>query len=245
VREPQQSSRFVKVATAGVVAYAAALPLLGLYRIVKAPIDPGRAGYAVAAMACCLPVQVWLVLLAARDSRRRGQGWALATLAVVVIGMVPVVGVDWLATLYGLAALVLVSVRLPWSLLLFAALVAVPAPVALASGHAQWASYFTLGVPFAAVPLAVVVWLVRAARRLEATRLALAEEAVVRERLRIDSELRRTVGAALEAIAAQGERAGGLVAGDPAAAARDLRALAGAARRTLADARRAGRAAVP
>jgi hypothetical protein len=174
---------------------------------------------------------------AARAASGRAQRWALAALAAVTIGMVPVVGVGWLGTLYELAALVLVSLRPPWSLLAFAALWATPTPVAVALGHPQWASYFTLGVPFAAVPLAVVVWLVRAARQLQAARLTLADEAVVRERLRIDGELRRTVGAALEAIAAQGDRTGGLVAGDPAAAAGQLRALVGAARRTLADAR--------
>lgn len=237
VRERQQSSRFIRVATAGAVAYGTALPLLSLYRITTAPIDPGRAVYAVAAIACYLPVQAWLVGSATRAARGRGQRWALAAIAVVIIGMVPVVGVGWLGTLYVLAAMVLVSVRPPWSFLAFAALWATPTPVAFAFGHPQWASYFTLGVPVAAVPLAVVVWQVRAARQLQAARLTLAEEAVVRERLRIDDELRRTVGAALAAIAAQGDRAGGLVGGDPAATARQLRALVGAARQTLADAR--------
>jgi len=72
-----------------------------------------------------------------------------------------------------------------------------------------------LAVPVTAVTLAVVVWLVRAARHLEAARTALAQQAVIGERLRIDGELRRTVGAALEAIAVQGERANTLADTDP------------------------------
>jgi signal transduction histidine kinase len=159
-------------------------------------------------------------------------------MAALIIAIVPVAGLDGLGTLYILAALMLATLRPPWSLLVFAALMLVPTPVAQAAGQPQWASYFTLGVLLAAVPLAVVVGLVRAARQLEAARSALAQQAVIRERLRIDGELRQTVGAALEEITVQGDRAGALAGGDPPAAARELGALVGAARRTLAAARR-------
>lgn len=110
----------------------------------------------------------------------------MAALAALIIGMIPVAGLDWVGALYVLAALVLTTVRPPWSLLVFAVLLMVPVPVALVTGHPQWASYFTLGVLIAAVPLAVVVWLIRAAQQLQAARSALAQQAVIRERLRID-----------------------------------------------------------
>src|SRR5262249_20029779 len=97
------------------------------------------------------------------------------------------------------------------------------------------------------------VWLVGAARRLEQARLLLAEQALARERLRVDGELRRTLGAALGAIAARGQRArapargrapaggeapGGPVAGPgrgPAPGAREQarRIIGGYQRRTL------------
>jgi two-component system sensor histidine kinase DesK len=236
--ERQQASWFIRLATMGAVAYAAGLPLLQLNRIATAPIDQTRAGWAAAATLLCLPVQVWLVWSAARDNWGRRQRWALAAMAVLIIAIVPVVGLDGLGTLYILAALLLATLRLPWSLLVFAALMLVPTPVAQAAGQPQWASYFTLGVLLAGVPLAVVVGLVRTARQLAAARSALAQQAVIRERLRIDGELRQTVGAALEAITVQGDRAGALAGGDPPAAARELEALVGAARRTLAAARR-------
>jgi two-component system sensor histidine kinase DesK len=237
VAEPRQDIWFVRLATAGAGAFAAALPLLQLWRIGTQP-DQGHLRYAVAATVCCLPLQVWLVLSAARETRGRGRRWALVALTALVIGMIPVIGVGWLGALYGLTALVLVSVRPPWSLLLSAALVAVPTSVAFVVGHPEWALYFTIGVPLAAVPLAVVVWLVRVARQLQAARLALAREAIVRERLRIDDDLRPTVGNALEVIAAMGDRAAASAARDPAATEQELRSLVGAARQALADARR-------
>ena len=235
--ERQQASRFIRLATMGAVAYVAGLPLLQLYRIATVPIDQDRAGYAAAVTVLCLPVQVWLVWSAARDVWGRGQRWALAAMAVLLIAIVAVAGVDGLGAVYVLAALVLVTLRPPWSLLGFATLAVIPAAVALAAGHRPWASYFTLGVVLAAVPLAVVVSLIRAARQLQAARSALAQQAVIRERLRIDGELRQTVGAALEVIATQGDHASTLAADDPPVAAQEVHALVGTARRTLAATR--------
>jgi len=229
---------FIGLATAGLVAYSTAIPLLALYRFFVAPVDPGRAVYAVAALACVLPLQIWLVLSAARGERTHGQAWALVAMTAVILGMVPVIGVGWFGAMYVLGGLVLVYLPPRWSYALFAALVVAQAPLTFALGHPDWASYFTIGLPALGLPLAVAVWLVDGARQLQAARLALAEEAVIRERLRIDDELRRTVGAALEAIAAQGERAGDLVPVDPAGSAGELRALAHASRGTLAEARR-------
>jgi len=72
----------------------------------------------------------------------------------------------------------------------------------------------------------------------EGARLALTEEAVTRERLRIDSELRRTLGVALEAIAGHAQRASNVAGRSPAVVEGELRALVDGSRRTLAEARR-------
>lgn len=236
VAELRHDSWFVRFATLGAGAYAAVLPLVQLYRFGMQP-DQGNFRYAVAATVCYLPLQVWLVLSAARSARPGGRPLALATLAALVLIPVPLIGLGWVGALYGLAALVLVSVRPPWSLVLFAVLIAMPAAVVFVLGHPEWALHFTIGVPMTAVPLAVVVWLLRAARQLQAAQRVLAQEAVVRERLRIDDELRPTVGAALEAIAFRGDRAAALATSDPVATEGELRALVAAARRALADAR--------
>ena len=65
------------------------------------------------------------------------------------------------------------------------------------------------------VPLAVVILLIRARRQLQDARLALAEQAVVRERLRIDAQVRESVGAGLATITAQGRQAGEMAAQNP------------------------------
>jgi hypothetical protein len=159
-------------------------------------------------------------------------------MAVVVIGALPVVGTGWLITFPMLAVSVLVVVRPRWSFLAVAALVAAPAPVTIAAGAAEWAAYYTASVIWQGASLFVLVRLVGAARRLHAARLALAAEAVARERLRMDAELRRTLGTALAAILASGERAGRLAGTDPAAAREALGSLVDGARAALAQARR-------
>jgi signal transduction histidine kinase len=235
-------SRFVRLATWAAVAFSVVLLLVRVQAIALTPASYGgirdRAAYAVIAVACYLPVQVWLVLSATRGPFGRRQWLALGAMAVVILGMLPVVGVSWVGTLYVPAALVLVGVRPPWSLVLFAALVATPAPLSFALGQPQWAAYFTVGMLTYAVPLAVGIRLIRAVRELQDARVALAEQAVVRERLRIDEEVRESVGAGLAAIATRGRRAREVAARDSTAAARDLRTLVDDSRRTLADTRR-------
>jgi two-component system, NarL family, sensor histidine kinase DesK len=83
----------------------------------------------------------------------------------------------------------------------------------------------------------VLVWLARIIGELQAARRQLAASALVVERQRIDDELARTIGAALELIIAGGQAAAGLARDDPQAAARELRALTARSRTTLADAR--------
>jgi signal transduction histidine kinase len=159
-------------------------------------------------------------------------------MVVVIIGALPVVGTSWLIALPMLAVSVLLVVRPPWSFVTAAGIAIAPAPLTIAFGDPAWLPYYTAAVIWQGASLFVLVWLVGATRRLQATRLALAEEAVTRERLRIDGELHHTLGAALETIAATGQRAGGLAGHDPAAAGAALRTLVEGSRGTLAEARR-------
>jgi two-component system sensor histidine kinase DesK len=227
------------LATAGVVAGNIGLPVLELARIGAAwTPSPGHATQALVATACYLPLHVRHVWYAVRGARPPGGGWTLAVMAVVVIGALPVVGTSWLVAFPILAVSVLVVVRPPWSLLAVAALVAAPAPITIAAGHAYWAPYYTASLIWQGASLFVLVRLVGAARRLHAARLALAAQAVARERLRIDGELQRTLGAALVAILATGERAGQLAGTDAAAAREALGSLVDGSRAALAEARR-------
>ena len=168
-----------------------------------------------------------------------GAGWTLVAMGVVIIGATPLVGVGWLFMFAPLAVSVLIVVRLPWSFLVCLGLAAAMAPLALALGEPGWsATYFPIEVAWRAATLFVLVWLVAAARQLQAARLALADEAVFRERLRIEEELRATVANALARIAAQGERASEKAGRAPALARDDLQVLVEGSRHALAEARR-------
>ena len=239
LKERQQAGRFIRLATAGAVGCSIVLPLLELARIVVGWTPrPGHAALALAATACYLPLYVRHVWYAARGSRPAGAGWTLTAMAVVIIGALPVIGTSWLTSLHSLVVSVLIIVRPPWSLLVVAGLVAAPTPLAIAFGDPAWAGFYTVSVVWRGAAVFVLVWLVGATRRLEEARLVLAEEALVRERLRIDGELRRTLGAALEAIAVRGRRASVLAAGDAATLEAELGALVEGSRRALAQARR-------
>lgn len=236
------SSRFVRLATWAVLASSVALPAIRAYYLTLAPPSAGaissRALFAVAVIACYLPLQVWLVRSAIRHPFGRPQQVGLAVLAAVMLAMIPVVGVGWIGILYMLGTLLLAGLRPPWSLLLYGLLLLVPAPLSLAFGQPARVIYFTAGMLVFPVSMAVAIRLIRAARDLQDAQRALAYQTVLRERQRIDDEVGDALGVRLSAIADQGRRAKEMAARDTAAAAAELGMLVEDARRTLAEARR-------
>jgi two-component system, NarL family, sensor histidine kinase DesK len=239
VTQGRQSDRPTRLAAAGAVACSIVLPLLELARIATGSVpSPGHAALALVATACYLPLHVRHVRHATRGTRPAAAGWTLLAMAVVIIGALPVIGTSWLTSLHALAVSALIILRPPWSLLAVAGLLAAPAPLAVAFGDPQWAAFSTISVLWRGAALFVLVWLVGASRRLQEARLVLAEQAIARERLRIDAELRRTVGAALDAIVAGGQRASVLAVQNPAMAEDELRVVAERSRGALTEARR-------
>lgn len=239
---PETSSKFVRLATAGAVGFSVLLPIIELGRITAYPAPVGPIVPAAIATACYLPLHLRHVLYALHGARPAGARWTLAAMAAVIIGATPLVGAGWLFMFGPLAVSVLILVRLPWSFLVSVGLAGAMAPLALALGEPGWsAAYFPVAVAWRAATLFVLVWLVAAARQLQAARLALTDEAVFRERLRIEGELRATVADALARIAARGERAGEQAGRAPALARDDLQALVEGSRHALAEARRISR----
>jgi two-component system sensor histidine kinase DesK len=236
--EGRQSDRLVRLAAAGAVACSIVLPLLELARIVTEQTPgPGHAVPALVATACYLPLYVRHVRHATRGTRPAGAGWTLLAMAVVIIGALPVIGASWLTSLHALAVAVLIVLRPPWSLLAVAGLLAAPAPLAIAFGDPHWAAFAAISVVWRGAAVFVLVWLTGATRRLQAARLLLADQAIARERLRIDGELRRTLGAALDAIVVRGEQAIALAARNPVMVEDELRVLVEGSRRALAETR--------
>jgi two-component system, NarL family, sensor histidine kinase DesK len=237
--EGRQSDGLIRLAAAGAVTCSIVLPLLELARIAAGSTpSPGHAVQAMVATACYLPLHVRHVWHATRGRRPAGAHWTLLAMAVVIIGALPVIGTSWLTSLHALGVSALIVLRPPWSLLVVAGVLAAPAPLAIGFGDPQWAAFYAISVVWRGAAVFVLVWLVGATRRLQEARLVLAEQAIAHERLRIDGELRRTVGAALEAIVARGEGAIALAAWNPAMVEDELRVLAERSRRALAEARR-------
>jgi hypothetical protein len=229
----------IRLAATGAVACSIVLPLLELARIATGSVpSPGHAAPALVATACYLPLHIRHVRHATRGTRPAGAPWTLLAMAVVIIGALPVIGTSWLISLHALAVSALIILRPRWSLLVVAGLLAAPVPLAIGFGDPQWAAFSTVSVVWRGAAVFVLVWLTGATRRLQEARLVLAEQAIARERLRIDGELRRTVGAALQAIVTRGEWAMALAARNPAMVEDQLRVLAERSRRALAEARR-------
>ena len=98
----------------------------------------------------------------------------------------------------------------PWSWLAAGSVVAAQVPPGVGARQPVPAagSYYKITAVWRASSVVVPLWLVRTILQLHAARRALADEAVVRERVRIDAEVRRTLGTALDAIVSRGRRAG-------------------------------------
>ncbi|WP_433250776.1 hypothetical protein ACQPYK_04745 [Streptosporangium sp. CA-135522] len=241
-RLKRRSGRLIRLSTAGIIVYNVSMPLLDLVRQLAVPFGPGpgHAPSAIAVTVCYLPLHLRHVLHSVRGTRPPHAGWSLATMAVVIIGSVPLIGMDSLGGFFSLSLSALLILRPPWCYAAFAAVVAVSVPLALALGATPaTATFLTFAATTRALPVFLTLQLLTAIRRLHAARLKMAEEAVVMERLRIDDELGRTVGTALESLVTAAGRAGELVrAQDAPAAEVQLRDLVGASRRTLAEARR-------
>jgi signal transduction histidine kinase len=198
-----------------------------------------------------LSADIALIVAAIRNIRPRRSGWLLAAVTVPLVAVAPLAGYDWALLLTMPATLALIYFRPPLNialLVLVAGFVAVS--VALLSAHpaasspilssldkVQYGALDVIDVLWAGVALAVLVWLTRTARELDAARRELAAKAVIIERQRIDDEVAGTLGTALEWIAARGELAQSLAGSATDLSAVELHALTARSRSTLAQAR--------
>jgi hypothetical protein len=232
----EDRARSDRLVTAGALVYSSAFSLAQLGLVIEYPGHAENATGALVATACYLPLHLRHVLWAVRGARPPAGRWTLAALAAVVAAAVPIAGVNWLPVFAVVAASAVLVLPMPWSLVVAGVVVVGQAPLAIALGGplADAATYYVFTVWLRASALFVPIWLLGAVRRLQSTRRLLAADALVRERLRLDNELRRTVGSALDAIVSRGERALAHTAAPPA----ELRELVNDSRRALAESRR-------
>lgn len=240
LKEHERSDRFSRLAMVGALSYAVGMPAIDVALIFTT--FPGGAANgmpALVATAAYLPLHLRHLWYAARASRPPVGGWTLLIMIVLIIGAFPFAGVHWVRAFPAIAIGALIVLRPPWSRWGAAAALIAPLPLGLAMNDNVAESFWgSTGVCWRTTVLVVLVWLAASIRRLRDGQQALADEAVARERRRIDDELEQTLGAALESIVARGERASARSTMDSAALEAELRALVDGARRTLAEARR-------
>lgn len=235
----EQAEQYSRVAVAAAVVVAIAFPLLHVaYIFLPANGGYARGMWALAAVTAYLPLHIRHVWFATHATRPRGATWTMAAMAVIIIGALPLAGDAWVMEFSWLAVSLVIVVRRPWSYVIAVGLVVATLPAALLVGDPNHvAVWYTFATANRGATLFVLVWLAAAIQRLRGARLALTQGAVTRERLRIDGELRQTLGAALESIVARGQRAAAQIGGDGATLETELRALIEDSRTTLARAR--------
>ncbi|WP_143030357.1 hypothetical protein [Blastococcus aurantiacus] len=200
--------------------------------------DPGTFLTKTIVTVAYLPPFLWLLTAALGGGRRRGAWWCVAWIGLVLVVEVLLHRGQMILPVFpALAVSVIVLVRPGRAIPVVVLLAAVTAPLALVAG----APLIELLYPRELLWQATLVALVGAARQLGRARRELADEALVRERLRIDDVLRSTVEPALAELVGRAEHACGAVRAGAEDADGEIAGLVAAARGTLADARRLAR----
>lgn len=232
----------IRLVTIGAVAYGI-YPSVNDVVLISAfwPGDLSNGLWALAATAVFLPLHIRHVWYGAHAAKPPAGHWTLLAMALVIFAALPLAGGHWVRSFSTLAASALIVLRPPWSVIAFGSVVAMGVPTALVADDVGMATsiWNALMVLWRALILFVLVWLAAALRRLQAARRALADDAVARERRRIDGELQRNLGAALASIVTRGQRISHRLGGERAAGQeKELQILVDGSRQTLAKARR-------
>jgi two-component system, NarL family, sensor histidine kinase DesK len=232
-----------RVSPVGVAAYCLVFPVVQIGLIAASNPGYGQVAWAATATAAYAPLylrQIWYLV---GDRRPPHAGWTLAVMTAIIAGATPLAGGWWLPSFAAVAVCLLMEVPWRWSLPAVAVLIAAQVPLAVAVPAASWPDAPAARIPFFAVTLGwrtaavfIPVWLARAVRQLDAARRELAQDAVLRERLRVDARLRQTLGTALASIAARGQRSA-VLAAEGASAGPELTGLIEISRSALADTR--------
>jgi len=239
----------VRLGTAGVILWN--LGQVGRLACLALTDTPHTIWWQLLALALALPADTVLLVAAIRNVRPPLSGWLLAAVTLPVVAVAPLAGYDWALMLSMPATLALIYFRPPLNIAAFGLVVGFAAiSVAALSAHpgatspilssldkVQYGAVDLMDVSWAGVALAVLVWLTRTVRELDAARRELASRAVIIERQRIDEEVASTLGTALEWIVVRGELAQSLAGSAADRSAAEVEALTARSRSALAQAR--------
>jgi signal transduction histidine kinase len=228
----------------GIAAYCMIFPVVQVGVVIAdANGGFGHGVWALAATAAYVPLYMRHILYFIRGRRPPAAGWTVAAVTIVIAGAVPLVGQGWLPSFFAVAVCLLAVLPWRWSLPAVAALALAQAPLAVAFPLTAPAAfrgapyYYAITMLWRTSAVFIPVWLVAVVRQLETARNDLARDAVLRERLTVDSRLRATLGVALASISARGQKSASLAGIDPDSATTELAELAAISRGALADTR--------
>ncbi|HTE45063.1 MAG TPA: hypothetical protein VK636_07455 [Gemmatimonadaceae bacterium] len=240
---PVAARDVVRVAAVIAIVLTLWLSVIDVMEFAFEPANRGKLGFGVLALSIAVPLHIRHLIYGVRGERPPAGAWTLTALALVTLAGAFLTGDAWMRELTPLAVSILIVVPGWKGFLLTGVVVLVPVFFVGAEWHASAAH------PLPGLYLAsVIIWrtgtqfvplrLLAALRALESASHELEARAVVQARVRIDTELRKGVGSALEQIIARGEAARAAAETDPTVAVIELQRLVSESRRALADARR-------
>jgi len=231
------SERLVRFVTVAPVIAVVGIVVVQLSLIWSYTGSGSKTFLAIALTVGYLPFHLSHVWAAAHARRPRGGLWTLAVMAVIIAAGTPFIGFAWLYPWVQVLVSVLIVLPRPWSWVVGGLLVVVYGPLNVLLHNDQAAPAWAVLVLLERTGATLVpAWFAGALHQLRTAREDIATRAVLRERVRIDGELARTVGTSLDDIATRSTRIGTLVGHDDAE--RELRALVDGSRHALAAARR-------
>jgi two-component system sensor histidine kinase DesK len=236
----------IRVASAGAVTFSIAVPLVIVVLFATTPSVTHYFPEAAAATALYLPLYVHHVRCGLRGERPRFLPLTLGAMAVVIVGVTPLIGAEWFYAYSALVASVLVATPPRFS---FPAVACTLTAVGIWTAELRndsgipiygggLAAYFPIAIAERAAAVFILVWLVVALRRVQSARMALAEAALETERGRIDIELSESVVSELEEVIMKGVHAEDAAGRGSPKAEEELESLVKGSRLALANARR-------
>jgi two-component system sensor histidine kinase DesK len=240
------ADELIRLASAGAVTFSIAVPIVIVVLFATTPSVWHHFPEAAAATALYLPLYVHHVRYGLRGERPRFLLLTLGAMAVVIVGVTPLLGAEWFYAYSAIVASVLVTTPPRFSF---------PAVGCTLAGVGIWVAelrndsgihiygggltaYFPIAVAERAAAVFILVWLVGALRRVQSARVALAEVALEAERGRIDIELSESVVSELEEVIMKGIHAEDAARRGSPKVEEELEALVKGSRLALANARR-------
>jgi two-component system, NarL family, sensor histidine kinase DesK len=242
-REPAPAATrdIVQAVAAIAVAVTVCLSIIDVCRLRYEVGQTGGVRAGLLAALVTIPLHVRHLLYGVRGERPPAGAWTLAIMAIVTIAGTYFVGSLWPLEFAPLVVSIVLIVPGRAATILAAIVVVLPLFLVNAHWYAEnglvGGPYLSLAVVWRSVTQFVPLQLLASLRALDAANRRIEAQAVVQTRVRIDNELRGSVGSALQQIVARGEAARITSTVNATQASIELRRLVSDTRRALTDAR--------